>query len=183
MKVLPTPIAGVFVVETKPFRDGRGFFYRSFCNHELSSVLQHRTIYQMNVSCTEIRGAIRGLHFQYSPDAEMKLVRCLQGLIWDVALDLRCGSPTFLQWYGIELSSKNTSMMVIPEGCAHGFQVLEERSEVLYLHTAAYNPKSEGGIRYNDSALSIVWPMTVTDISERDSTHPLLSQAFQGISV
>jgi dTDP-4-dehydrorhamnose 3,5-epimerase len=183
MKILPTPIADVVIAETTPFKDPRGAFYRAFCERDLAPILTQRTIRQMNVSRTEQIGAIRGMHFQHPPNAEMKLVRCLRGRVWDVAVDLRQGSPTFLQWYGVELSPENALMMVIPEGCAHGFQVIEANSELLYLHTAAYEPKSEGGIRYNEPAINIIWPMTATDLSQRDTSHPLLSTDFAGIPV
>lgn len=183
MKILQTLINGVFIAEATTFHDSRGFFYRAFCDRDLASILQQRTIRQVNVSRTEIVGAIRGMHFQHSPNAEMKLVRCLRGRVWDVALDLRENSPTFLKWHGIELSPENAYMMVIPEGCAHGFQVMESSSELLYLHTAFYEPKSEGGIRYNDPTINIIWPMNATDISQRDAFHPLLPQDFQGIAI
>lgn len=171
------------MAETNPVRDRRGAFYRAFCDRDLDPILEHRQICQANVSRTESVGAIRGMHFQYSPHGEMKLVRCLRGRVWDVAVDLRQGSPTFLQWYGVELSAANAYMMVISEGCAHGFQVLEEGSELLYLHTAHYEPKSEGGVRYDDPAVNIIWPISMTDISQRDTSHPFLCTDFQGISL
>jgi dTDP-4-dehydrorhamnose 3,5-epimerase len=182
MKIIPTPIAGVVIVQTSPFRDPRGAFYRAFCDGELASILERRTICQVNMSLTEMVGAIRGLHFQYPPDAEIKLIRCLQGRVWDVAVDLRPDSSTFLHWHGVELSPANALMMVIPEGCAHGFQVLTDRSELLYLHTAPYQPQSEGGIRYDDPAIGINLPLAITDLSERDISHPLLSTYFTGVS-
>jgi dTDP-4-dehydrorhamnose 3,5-epimerase len=181
MKIIPTPIVGVVAIQTIPFRDSRGAFYRAFCDQELASILINRPICQVNMSLTEMVGAIRGLHFQYPPDAEMKLIRCLRGRVWDVAVDLRQDSPTFLHWHGVELSPENAMMMVIPEGCAHGFQVLATSSELLYLHTSPYQPKSEGGIRYNDPVIDIDWPMAATDLSERDISHPLLSKDFTGI--
>ncbi len=171
------------MVEATPFKDQRGAFYRAFCDQELASLAQGRTIRQINVSRTEAVGAIRGLHFQHPPHAEMKLVRCLQGRVWDVALDLRRGSPSFLRWHAEELSSDNARMLVIPEGCAHGSQVLEAGSELLYLHTAHYEPKSEGGVRFDDPAVKIAWPLTTTDISPRDSSHPLLTADFRGITL
>jgi len=128
-------------------------------------------------------GAIRGMHFQYPPFAEMKLIRCIRGRVLDVAVDLRTDSQTFLQWHAQELSSDNLQMMVVPEGCAHGFQVMEPDSELLYLHTAMYHKPSEGGLRYNDPQLSISWPLPVTDISHRDQSHPLLADSFPGIRV
>lgn len=183
MNIISTAIDGVFLIETTSMRDQRGSFYRAFCDRQLASILGQRTICQINVSYTEMVGAIRGLHFQAPPHAEMKLVRCLRGRVWDVAVDLRKNSPTFLQWHGVELSPENALMIIIPEGCAHGFQVLEQGSELLYLHTAHYSPESEGGLRYNDEALNICWPMPVTDISQRDTTHPLVSQDFAGLVI
>jgi dTDP-4-dehydrorhamnose 3,5-epimerase len=123
------------------------------------------------------------MHFQYPPHAEMKLVRCLKGRVWDVAVDLRYRSPTFLQWHAEELTPNSGRMMVIPEGFAHGFQVLEPDSELLYLHTAPYTPSAEGGLRHNDPKLGIHWPLHVTDLSERDAAHPLIGEAFQGVIV
>lgn len=183
MKVVSTPLAGVLLVKTNPFCDDRGMFYRAFCSHDLAAILGKRQIVQTNVSRTRTIGALRGMHYQHPPHAEMKLIRCLRGRVWDVALDLRCDSPTFMQWFGVELSPRNTLMMVIPEGCAHGFQVLEEDSELLYLHTAPYVSASEGGIRYDDPTLAINWPLPVTDISNRDMNHPLITSNFGGITV
>ena len=122
------------------------------------------------------------MHFQYPPSAEMKMVRCLRGRVFDVAVDLRQGSATFLQWHAEELSADNNRMFIIPEGFAHGFQVLDESSELLYLHTAAYNPSAEGGLRFDDPAIGIDWPLTITDISLRDQQHPLLSDEFEGLA-
>jgi dTDP-4-dehydrorhamnose 3,5-epimerase len=183
MKILPTPINGLFVVETTPFQDPRGAFARFFCERELASVIGTRRIVQINHSRTHAVGAVRGLHFQRPPHAEMKLIRCLKGKVWDVAVDLRAGSPTFLQWHAQELSPENTRMMVIPEGCAHGFQVLEQDSELLYLHTAFYAPEAEGGTLHNDSRLNISWPLPATDLSERDRRHPPLTAEFPGIKL
>ncbi len=183
MKLVPTPIAGVFVAETKAFQDNRGAFARLFCETELAGAVGERRIEQINHSRTSAVGAIRGLHFQQAPHAEMKMVRCLKGRVWDVALDLRKGSPTFLQWHAQELSATNALMLVIPEGCAHGFQVLEPDSELLYLHTASYTPSAEGGVRFNDPALNVPWPLPAVDVSERDKNHPLIHKNFQGIAV
>lgn len=176
-------INGLIVVETSPYSDHRGAFSRLFCQKELTSILGTRNIMQINHSLTDSVGAIRGLHFQYPPHAEMKLVRCLKGCVWDVVVDLRKGSPTFLNWHAEELSKENSRMLVIPEGCAHGFQVLEERSELLYLHTAIYEISAEGGIRYNDNFLGINWPLPVNDLSERDENHPLITNQYKGISL
>lgn len=183
MKMLQTKIGGVFVVETTPFTDQRGSFVRYYCENELSSVTGKRRIVQINQSRTHAVGAVRGLHFQRPPHSEMKLIRCLRGKVWDVAVDLRAGSPTFLKWHAAELTPENARMLVIPEGCAHGFQVMAEDSELLYLHTAFYAPESEGGALYNDPLLKISWPLAVTDISERDRKHPPITSGFSGIKV
>ena len=183
MKIHPTPIVDLVVAESKPFKDERGAVARLFCEQELSSLIGQRKIMQINHSCTEVVGAVRGLHFQYAPHAEMKLVRCLKGKVWDVAVDLRPQSPSYKRWYAQELSPQNAHMMVIPEGFAHGFQVLAAGSELLYLHTAFYKPESEGGVRYDDPALAIAWPIQVTEISVRDSRHTYIDSSFRGVYV
>ena len=183
MKMLSTRIGGVFVVETTPFIDQRGAFVRYYCENELSSVIGKRRIVQINQSRTHMVGAVRGLHFQPPPHAEMKLIRCLKGKVWDVAIDLRAGSSTFLQWHAEELSPENARMIVIPEGCAHGFQVMAEDSELLYLHTAFYAPEFESGALYSDPLLKISWPLPVIDLSERDRKHPPITQDFMGLKV
>ena len=183
MKIYPTIIADVIVVETTPFADHRGSFARLFCERELAQVLGERRIVQINHSRTVAVGAVRGMHYQRPPHAEMKLVRCLRGRVWDVAVDLRAGSSTFLQWHAEELASNNARMLVIPEGCAHGFQVLEPDSELLYLHTAFHAPDAEGGILHDDPLLTIAWPLAVADRSQRDRNHPPLDRTFTGISL
>lgn len=181
MNTRPTAIAGVVVVETPPFTDARGAFARLFCENELGPVLGSRRIVQINHSRTHAVGAVRGLHYQRAPHAEMKLVRCLRGRVWDVAVDLRAGSSTFRQWHAEELTPGNARMLVVPEGCAHGFQVLEADSELLYLHTARYLPDAEGGVRWDDPDLGIAWPLPVTDLSERDTRHPA-TRNFPGLA-
>ena len=183
MKLMSTAIAGVFVAETNAFQDHRGAFARLFCDSDLAAALGDRKIQQINQSRTAAVGAVRGMHFQFAPHAETKMVRCLKGRVWDVAVDLREGSPTFLQHHAQELSATNALMLVIPEGCAHGFQVLEPDSELLYLHTASYSPSAEGGVRFDDPLLNLPWPLTVTDLSERDTKHPLLNKNFLGIKL
>lgn len=183
MKILTTSLDGLTVVESTPLADHRGAFTRLFCERELAPILCGRRIMQVNHSCTLVVGAVRGLHFQYPPHAEMKLVHCLKGRVWDVVVDLRAGSSTFLRWHAEELSDANNKMMVIPEGCAHGFQVQEPDSELLYLHTAFYEPYAEGGLLCTDPRLSITWPLPVQDLSHRDTNHPLLTTDFLGITV
>jgi dTDP-4-dehydrorhamnose 3,5-epimerase len=181
MKVYPTPVDGVFITETEPVLDQRGSFSRLYCKNELAAVIRSRNIVQVNYSCTSSAGSLRGLHFQHPPHAEMKLIRCLRGKVWDVAVDLRAGSPTFLSWHAEELSPENGRMLIIPEGCAHGFQVLADNSELLYLHTEFYSPESEDGVLYSDTLLNIPWPLPVTELSERDRTRPALPRNFAGI--
>ena len=181
MEIAATPVTGVFAVKTSPFQDARGAFARFFCEDALAAALGGRRVVQINQSRTDAAGAVRGLHYQRPPHAEMKLVRCLRGRVWDVAVDLRPGSATFLQWHALELSPENALMLVIPEGCAHGFQALEPGSELLYLHTAAYAPAAEGGVRHDDPLLGIAWPLPAADLSARDQSHPLLCADFRGI--
>lgn len=183
MKVSPTGISGLVVVETSPRVDHRGAFERLFCERELSTLIGARRIAQINRSVTLQKGSVRGMHFQLPPHAEMKLIRCLKGRVWDVAVDLRAGSATFLRWHAEELSHENRRMMVIPEGFAHGFQTLEPGSELLYLHTVPYAPQSEDGIRFNDPALGISWPLSVVELSERDRQHPAIPLDFKGIQL
>ena len=183
MKIMKTPIAGVVVVEASPFVDKRGSFSRLYCEDELSDIIGSRRIVQINHSRTLTVGAVRGMHYQHPPNAEMKLVRCIKGRVWDVAIDLRAGSPTLLQWYAEELTPQNTNMLVIPEGCAHGFQVLEPDSELLYLHTACYKPETEDGVAHDDPQVAVEWPMTVIDLSERDQKHPPIPPNFSGNKV
>jgi dTDP-4-dehydrorhamnose 3,5-epimerase len=183
MKILTTSLGGVFVVETTSFSDKRGVFSRLYCESELSEIVRARRIVQINHSRTALAGALRGMHFQPPPHAETKFVRCLRGCVFDVAVDLRSGSPSFLQWHAEELSPANARMLVIPEGCAHGFQALENDTELLYFHTSAYAPHAEAGVRFDDPRLAIRWPLPVVDLSPRDSALPPLDAAFEGIAV
>ncbi|MGZ5037652.1 MAG: dTDP-4-dehydrorhamnose 3,5-epimerase family protein [Usitatibacter sp.] len=182
MKAAATALAGLAVVETSRIGDSRGDFARLFCEDDLRSFIGERRIVQVNQSRTARPGAVRGMHFQRPPHAEMKLVRCLRGRVWDVAVDLRAGSATFLRWHAEELSGDNARMLVIPEGFAHGFQVLEAGSELLYLHTAPYAPGSEGGVRYDDPRLAIRWPLPVVDVSDRDRAFASIGPEFSGIA-
>lgn len=181
MNILQSSINGLTVVETTPFEDERGAFARLYCEQELRDLIGSRRIQQINYSRTARVGAVRGLHYQSYPHAEMKLVRCIKGGVWDVAVDLRFQSPTFLKWYAEELTPTNNRMMVIPEGFAHGFQVLKPDSEIIYIHTAFYSPNSEGGMRHDDPMIGIEWPITVTDLSKRDAEQPFIDSNFQGV--
>jgi|SRR5450830_104763 len=182
MKIFPTKLPGVLVIDTDVHIDLRGAFARLFCEQELRDIIGERHIVQVNHSRTMAIGALRGMHYQHPPHAEMKLIRCIKGRVWDVAVDIRQDSPTFLQWHAEELSPENSRMLVVPEGCAHGFQVLEAGSEMLYLHTAPYTRDAEGGLAYNDPRFAISWPLPVTDISDGDSSRQSISQDFSGIT-
>lgn len=181
MKLVETSIAGALIIESKAFQDNRGAFSRLYCSRELQAIVRSRTIVQINHSKTHSVGAVRGLHYQNAPHAEMKIVRCVKGRVFDVAVDLRHGSPSFLKWTSVELTPESHLAFVIPEGCAHGFQVLEEDSELLYLHTAFYTPEAEGAVRFDDPQVGVNWPLAPTDISARDLSHPYLNEDFKGI--
>lgn len=181
MNLVATSIAGVFVVETAVFRDHRGDFKRLFCSDELGAVFGPKRVVQINHSLTTKKGAIRGLHYQFGPYSEMKMIQCLRGRIWDVAIDLRRDSATFLHWFGTELGPELNRALVIPEGCAHGFQVLQRDSELLYFHTALYSRQHEAGVRFDDPLLSISWPLAVTDLSSKDACLPTIGDDFQGV--
>lgn len=181
MKFSETPLKGAFVVETQLFRDKRGIFARFFCQNDLKEIHKHESIEQINYSLTARKGTIRGMHFQYPPKSEIRMVRCPAGSVFDAIVDLRQGSPTFLHWHGEIISADNMKMMYIPKGFAHGFQTLEENCALLYLHSGFYSPSHEGGLRYNDPILGIRWPLAVTQISDRDQKHPLITPDFPGI--
>jgi dTDP-4-dehydrorhamnose 3,5-epimerase len=163
-----TLLKGSYVVELNPFTE---FSKIGFAGEWL----------QMNHSFTKHKATIRGMHFQLPPFSEIKLVRCIAGAVYDVIIDLRTDSPTFLQWFGVELSVQNKKMIYIPLGFAHGFQALSDDCELIYHHSQFYTPGAEGGIKYNDPRIGINWPLAVTNISERDNQHSLLDENFKGI--
>lgn len=181
--VRDTAIADLKVVERQRQGDDRGFFSRLFCIDDLAAAGWRRAVVQINQTVTKQRGTIRGMHFQRAPYAEMKLVMCLRGAIWDVAVDLRANSASLLQWHAVELSAANLSALLIPEGFAHGFQALSDDVELLYLHSAAYTPQAEGGLNAKDPILNIHWPLEITDISAKDAQQPLLDFRFRGIAL
>ena len=182
MKVNTTEINGVSLIELSSFQDERGSFTRWYCEEVLKDILGGRKVVQANHSTTASVGAIRGLHFQHAPYAETKLIRCIRGAVFDVVVDLRANSETYLQVFSVELREGDDRLLKVPEGCAHGFQVLECDSELLYLHTQPYAPAFEGGLRYNDPAVAIEWPLAVVDVSDRDLNHPLIDDQFSGVS-
>jgi dTDP-4-dehydrorhamnose 3,5-epimerase len=177
----PLPLHGLVRVQRQPLQDARGLFERMFCADELAAAGWTQPIAQINHSLTRQRGSVRGLHYQRPPHAEMKLVSCLRGEVWDVAVDLRAGSPTFLQWHAEPLSPDNACALLIPPGFAHGFQALTEDAELLYLHSAAYAPGAEAGLNPLDPRLALPWPLPVGEMSERDRSHALLTASFEGV--
>ena len=177
----PTPLTGSYVVDLEPFQDDRGWFARTFCKEEFRAIGPSIEWVQLNHSFTRLRGTIRGLHYQKPPYAEIKLIRCIAGAVWDVIIDLRRESPTFLKGFAIELSAANRKMIYVPERFAHGFQTQTENCELFYHHSHAYTPGSEGGLRYDDPRLNIRWPLPPTTLSPRDLQHPPLTDTFEGI--
>jgi len=183
MKFIKTLFAGLFIIKIEPFEDDRGIFYRFYCEDEFNEINHSKKIVQINYSHTKKKGTIRGLHFQYAPKMEIKMIKCIKGAVFDVAVDLRKDSPTFLQWYGEELSPDNMQLIYIPEGFAHGFQSLKKDSELIYLHTEFYSPGYEGGIRYNDPKINIEWPLKPKLVSYRDKNFKLLDDTFRGLII
>jgi len=180
---LPTPLEGLWVVQRKPVKDSRGFFCRFFCAEEFQVAGLRKLITQINHTYTVKKGAVRGLHFQYPPYSEGKIVSCLCGEVYDVAVDIRKGSSTFLHWHGEILSATNQRSLLIPEGFAHGFQTLTENCELLYLHSEAFHPQAEGALHVADPRIGIVWPIAMTELSERDRSHPFIGPEFEGLSL
>lgn len=177
-----TPLSGLTVVQRRPIEDSRGFFARFFCADEFRQAGFTKPIAQINHTLTRKKGAVRGLHFQWPPHAEAKVVSCLKGDIFDVAVDLRRGSPTFLSWHGEILSAENRKSLLIPEGFAHGFQTLTDDCELLYLHSASFHPESEGALNVSDPKLAIAWPLAMAELSERDRTHSFIGADFDGVA-
>lgn len=180
--VVPTPIAGVLVLEHRPRGDARGSLTRLFCADGLAACGWTRPIAQINLTRTARAGTLRGLHFQHPPHAETKLVQCLKGAICDVVVDLRAGSPTFLAHHRLTLSADTGHALLVPPGVAHGLQTLVDDVELLYCHDHPHVPAAEGGVSPFDPRLGVVWPLPVGEISERDRAHPLLAAAFEGIA-
>lgn len=166
-----TKLKGAYIVEIKPLEDERGFFARSFCQQEFASLGLKVNVKQCNISYNKKRGTLRGMHFQQLPAAEAKLVRCTRGKIYDVIVDLRPKSPTYCQWVAVELSETNYRALYVPEEFAHGFQTLEDDSEVSYHMFEFYSPEHASGVRWDDPAFGITWPLLNPTISERDKAY------------
>ena len=178
-----TPLQGLKVIQRQPRIDSRGRFARAFCSEELLAAGWTTPVMQINHSMTNEVGSVRGLHYQKPPKAEKKMVLCLRGRVWDVAVDLRSNSATFFSWHAEELSAENNRAMMIPEGFAHGFQVLEKESELLYLHSEQYSPQQEEGLSPLDPRLSIPWPLPIAEMSNRDRGFPILTDKYKGVSL
>lgn len=176
-----TILKDAYTIEPSPLKDDRGMFMRTYCKQEFEQIGFAGEWVQMNHSISYKKGTIRGMHYQLPPYGEVKMVKCIQGAIIDVIVDLRKDSPTFLQWTSVELNAANKRMLYIPVGFAHGFQTLTDDTELLYHHSQFFTPAAEAGLRYNDPQLGINWPLELTAISDRDLSHPFINQEFKGI--
>lgn len=170
-----TKLKGAYIIEIEKLKDDRGFFARSWCQKEFERQGLTSSVVQANVSFNKLKGTLRGMHYQLAPYEETKLVRCTKGAIYDVIIDLRTGSPTYAQWIGVKLTAENYRMLYVPEDFAHGFQTLDDGSEVTYQVSQFYTPGSEKGIRWDDPAFDIDWPFQVTVISEKDKNWPFFT--------
>lgn len=172
MKFIETRLKGAYIIELEPIEDERGFFARSWCRKEFAEHGLNPNLVQCNISFNRKKGTVRGMHYQVKPYEEAKLVRCTRGAIYDVIIDLRSESPTFKQWVSVELSAGNCKMLYIPEGFAHGFQTLEDDTEVFYQMAEFYHPESARGLRWNDQAFAIKWLLPELVISKQDRNYP-----------
>lgn len=180
MRLTGTSVQGAFLIDFEPVEDDRGFFARAFCARELGEHGLHTKVAQCNLVLSRRAGTLRGLHYQASPSSEAKLVRCVRGAIHDVLVDLRPESPTYLAHVGVELTAANRRALYAPPLCAHGYQALEDDTEVFYQCSDFYRPDLERGLRYDDPALGIRWPLPVTDVSDKDRRWPPLTPASPG---
>lgn len=176
LEIQDTPLAGLKRILRKPIGDHRGYFERMYCIQELKSADWPAKIDQINHTLTQRRGTVRGMHYQHQPHADAKFVSCLRGEVFDVAIDLRENSPTYLQWHGETLSQSNATSLLIPEGFAHGFQTLTDDVEMLYFHSAPYRADAEDGLNPKDPSLAINWPLPITEMSDRDHKHIFLNE-------
>lgn len=183
MKIDATALNGLYEVQSSAIGDARGRLTRVFCEQELTPIRPGLHFTQINLSETKGQGTVRGLHYQLPPAAEAKLIRCVRGRVFDVAVDLRAGSLTFLQWHGLELTDDNDRAVFIPEGFAHGFQALTDEVQLLYLHTAPWTPSCEAGLRHDDPRLAIAWPRLVTVLSDKDRSYPPIDKSFAGVDL
>jgi dTDP-4-dehydrorhamnose 3,5-epimerase len=181
-EIIELPLPDLMVVQRRLLGDSRGFLSRLFCAEELAAAGFDRPIAQINHTLTTRQGTVRGMHFQRPPHSEVKLVSCMRGEVWDVAVDVREGSPTFLCWHAERLSADNGCALLIPRGFAHGFQALTDHVELLYCHSAAHAPQAEAGLNPQDERLGIAWPLAIADLSARDAGHARITDTFKGVA-
>jgi len=181
VEFIASDIEGLYTIRLKKLEDERGLFARTYCKNEFKQIGFDKEFVQFNHSFNKYKGTIRGMHFQNAPYCEFKLIRCIQGAVYDVAVDLRKDSPTFLKHFGVELSADNMVSILIPEGFAHGFQTLEDNSALIYHHTQYYTPNADAGFRFNDPALNIQWQLPAVMVSEKDRSYQLIDNNFKGI--
>ncbi len=180
LNIIKTDIKGLFIIEPITVKDERGSFSRIFCLNELNKIF-NENIKQINHSSTNKKGTVRGLHYQYEPFSEVKIVKCIKGSIFDIVVDMRQNSKTFLKTFSIKLTQENQKMLYIPKGFAHGFQTLENNTELFYLHSNIYTPSNEGALNAKDPSLDIKWPLNITNISKKDTEHKYLDEKFKGL--
>lgn len=181
MKFIETKLKGAYIIEPERLEDERGFFARTFCQKEFEAHSMNPRLVQCSISYNKYRGTLRGMHYQIAPMAESKLVRCTDGAIYDVIIDLNSQSPTYCQWISVELNNENRKMIYIPEGFAHGFQTLENDTEVFYQMSEFYAPEYARGVRWDDPAFGIVFPLNNKILSETDKNFPLMKVRFRTI--
>jgi dTDP-4-dehydrorhamnose 3,5-epimerase len=177
----PTPLKGAYKMELEKRGDARGFFARSFCEHEFAEKGLETRFVQINNSLSAKKGTLRGMHYQLAPAAEVKVVRCLRGALFDAIVDLRPDSPSYCKWFGVELNEDNRFMLYVPRGFAHALMTLQDNTEVLYLVSNFYSPENERGVRYNDPKFGVKWPIEPREISPKDAKWPLFDPIFHGV--
>ncbi len=180
MRFEPTPLAGVYLIHPDPRTDERGSFARAFCAREFAAAGLETNYVQTSIGGNALAGTVRGMHFQRPPHTEVKLVRCIKGAIHDVIVDMRKTSPTYLRWFGTDLTEDNGLTLYVPEGFAHGYQTLSDGATVFYMTSAFYAPEAEDGLRHDDPRLAIEWPLPVATLSPRDARHPMLGEGLEG---
>ena len=181
LTIKPTPIAGVYEIDTSPFIDERGEYTRWYCENEMKDLLGSKRIVNINYQKTNRAGTVRGLHYQVGCSAETKIIRCLHGQMMDVVVDVRRGSPTFLKYYSVVLTESNRKMLFVPEGLAHGFQTLSDDCETMYCTTEFYNPDSERGLNPMDPMIDVKWMLPITAVSEKDNHRMFIDDGFNGV--
>jgi len=182
LNITSLELDGAYIITPNRHKDERGSFSRVFCQEEMANINQENFV-QVNHSITRKKGTVRGMHFQYPPNTEVKMVKCIKGSVLDIIIDIRADSPTFLKSHKEVLSAENMKMVYIPKGFAHGFQTLEDDSELLYFHSSVYTPGNEGALNAQDPLLNIKWPLDITDISKKDVQHSLIDMNFKGIKI